>query len=114
VPAVRHVFVLCTGDHYFLVNDSPFCPLDGASSQVSESVARLLSGGAEDVTLAALARVSGPAVRRGDVLVAELPDGVAPPWLLQPRFGDLRRRSRVDASASPPPPPPGGPSTLDT
>lgn len=72
--------------HYFLVNDNPHCPLDGSRSKAAEDIARLLDTIGEPVTLAALARAGVPALVQNYVLVAELPDTVAPPWLLQPWF----------------------------
>jgi hypothetical protein len=90
---VRHVFVRCMDGHYFLVADNAFCPIDGAYSESAEHIVRLLPTIGDGVTLAALARAGGPAFRQDDVLVAELPDTVAPPWLLRPWFeGDRDAR----------------------
>jgi hypothetical protein len=64
-----------------------------AYSEAAEHIVRLLSTIGDGVTLAVLARTGGPAFRQDDVLVAELPDTVAPPWLLRPWFeGDRDAR----------------------
>ena len=90
---VRHVFVRCMDGHYFLVSDNPHCPLDGSLSEAAEDIMRLLPTMGEGLTLAALTRVVGPAFVQDDVLIAELPDTVAPPWLLRPWFeGDQHAR----------------------
>jgi hypothetical protein len=72
--------------HYFLAGADLCCPLDGAYSEAAEDVARPLPTIGEPVTLAALARAGLPEILQGKVLVAELPDAVAPPWLLRPWF----------------------------
>ena len=90
---VRYVFVRGMDGHYFLVSDNPHCPLDGSYSEAAANITRLLPTVGEGVTLAALARVGDPAFPQDDVLVAELPDTVAPPWLLRPWFeGDRHAR----------------------
>jgi DNA invertase Pin-like site-specific DNA recombinase len=49
------------------------------------AIARQLGVGRNTVRRA-LARGVGPALLQDDVLIAELPDTVAPPWLLRPWF----------------------------
>lgn len=90
---MRYVFVRCLDGHYFLASANPTCPLDGSFSDVAEDVARLLPTISEPMTVAALARAGLPELLQGEVLVAELPDAVAPPWLLRPLFeGDKHAR----------------------
>ncbi|GGM69363.1 hypothetical protein GCM10007977_083850 [Dactylosporangium sucinum] len=68
-------------------------PLDGSYPEVADAVAGHLRTVNEEVTLAALGRTGLPAAPLDDVLVLELPNSVAPPWLLRPWFdGDQQAR----------------------
>jgi hypothetical protein len=70
--------------HYFLLADSPFCPLDGSAAAAAAQVLAKLPAVGQQLSLGALADNGVPTEVLVDVLIVELPDDEAVPWLLRP------------------------------
>jgi len=70
--------------HYFLLADSPHCPIDGSLAPAATQVLDKLPAVGQQLSLGALAENGVPTETLADVLVIELLDDEAVPLLLRP------------------------------
>jgi len=81
---MRNVYARCMDGHFYLVNDSAHCPIDGSPADAATAV--IESGDIRaDVTLGTLLEAGVAARLLVDVMIVERPDGSDVAEVLQPR-----------------------------
>lgn len=81
---MRVVYVRCMDGHYFAVQTSPHCPVDGSAANVADAVLHALPLVTGELTLSALRAAGLPPDACQEALVVEAVDGASPPEVLQP------------------------------